>query len=237
MTSSILNPSVLSLPVALLLSSALSILSHSAKAEIQGPSCRGTLLQLTLRESGASQIERFRFNLRLEAEASTSAAALDQLRDRLNRLREQLEPLVQGLLVIPAPNTYAMADSQQSSGYRATTNISGTVDRSNYDSLIQRAGRFPGVRLQGMTSLPSAEGQDRLQDQLLEKALQRGQSEAERTAAALGLRRVALLRIDQRSHATARPAPMAVGAVTRFRPEEAPLPQAILTLALDYCLN
>jgi hypothetical protein len=30
---------------------------------------------------------------------------------------------------------------------------------------------------------------------------------------------------------------MAVGAVSRFRPEEAPLPQASLTLALDYCLN
>ena len=237
MTLTILNPSVLSLPVALLLGSALSLLSHSAKAEIQGPACRGTLLQLTLRESGASQTESFRFNLRLEAEASTSAAALDQLRDRQDRLREQLEPLVQGLLVIPAPNTYAMVDSQQSSGYRATTNISGTVDRSHYDSLIQRAGRFPGVRLQGMTSLPSAEGQDRLQDQLLVRALQRGFRQAERTAAALKLRRVALLRIDERSDSSLRPSSMTLNAAPRFRPEEAPLPRSSLSLALDYCLS
>ena len=111
MTSSILNPSVLSLPVALMLGSALSLLSHSAKAEIQGPACRGTLLQLTLRESGASQTESFRFNLRLEAEASTSAAALDQLRARQDRLREQLEPLVQGLLVM----SLSVAFDQQAS--------------------------------------------------------------------------------------------------------------------------
>ena len=130
-----------------------------------------------------------------------------------------------------------MTGSQPSSGYRAATTITGTVGRSNYDTLIQRAGRLLGVRLQGMTSLPSAEGQDRLQDQLLEKALQRGRSQAERTASALGLRRVALLRIDQRSHASARPSAMGVSARPRFRPEEAPLPKASISLALDYCLN
>ena len=215
----------------------ISLLPNSAKAQIQGPSCRGTLLQLNLRESGESRTESFLFNLRLEAEASSSAAALEQLSGRLLRLRKELEPLVIGRLVTPAPRTYATPGSQQLKGYRASTSISGTVGRSNYDTLIERAGRLPGVRLQGMTSLPSAEGQDRLQDQLLEKALQRGRRQAERTASALGLRRVALLRIDQRSHSTARPSPMAVRAAPRFRPEEAPLPKASLSLALDYCLN
>ena len=215
----------------------ISLLPNSAKAQIQGPSCRGTLLQLNLRESGESRTESFRFNLRLESEASSSAAALEQLSGRLARLRVALEPLVIGGLVIPAPNTYATGGSAQSKGYRASTSITGTVGRSNYDSLIERAGRLEGVRLQGMTSLPSAEGQDRLQDQLLERALQRGRRQAERTAFALNLRRVALLRIDQRSHSTARPSPMAVSAAERFRPEEAPLPKASLSLALDYCLN
>ena len=215
----------------------ISLLPNSAKAQIQGPSCRGTLLQLNLRESGESRTESFRFNLRLESEASSSAAALEQLSGRLARLRVALEPLVIGGLVIPAPNTYATGGSAQSKGYRASTSITGTVGRSNYDSLIERAGRLEGVRLQGMTSLPSAEGQDRLQDQLLERALQRGRRQAERTAVALNLRRVALLRIDQRSHSTARPSPMAVSAAERFRPEEAPLPKASLSLALDYCLN
>ena len=222
---------------ALLVLPAVSLFPLAALAEIQGPECRGTLLQLNLRESGESPTESFRFNLRLEAQASTSAAALEQLGGRLARLRKELEPLVISRLVIPAPRTYATAGSAQLKGYRASTSISGTVGRSNYDTLIQRAGRLPGVRLQDMTSLPSAEGQDRLQDQLLEKALQRGRRQAERTASALGLRRVVLLRIDQRSHASTRLSAMGVNASPRFRPEEAPLPKASISLALDYCLN
>ena len=234
---SALIPSVKSLASALLLLPAVSLLPGSALAQIQGPACRGTLLQLNVLESGESRTDRFRFNLRIEAEAATSADALAQLRDRLASLREALEPLVMGRLVIPAPRTYATAGSQPSQGYRASTSITGTVGRSNYDTLIQRAGRLPGVRLQGMTSLPSSEGQDRLQERLLERALERGRRQAERTAAALGLRRVALLRIDQRSHSSVRPSAMAVSATPRFRPEEAPQPNGSLSLSLDYCLN
>ena len=232
-----LNRHLNKLAIALLVLPTVSLFPLAALAEIRGPECRGILLQLNLRESGESPTESFRFNLGLEAEAPTSAAALDQLGDRQDRLREQLEPLVQGRLVIPAPNTYEMADSKSSSGFRAVTTITGTVGRGNYDTLIQRAGRLPGVRLQGMTSLPSSSGQNRLQDKLLDRALQRGRRQAERTAAALKLRRIALLRIDQRSHSSLRPSPMGVSAAPRFRPEEAPLPTGSLSLALDYCLS
>ena len=232
-----LNRHLNKLAIALLVLPTVSLFPLAALAEIRGPECRGILLQLNLRESGESPTESFRFNLRLEAEAPTSAAALDQLGDRQDRLRQQLEPLVQGRLVIPAPNTYEMAGSKSSSGFRAVTTITGTVGRGNYDTLIQRAGRLPGVRLQGMTSLPSSSGQNRLQEQLLERALQRGRRQAERTAAALKLHRIALLRIDQRSHSSLRPSPMGVSAAPRFRPEEAPLPTGSLSLALDYCLS
>ena len=232
-----LNRHLNKLAIALLVLPTVSLFPLAALAEIRGPECRGILLQLNLRESGESPTESFRFNLRLEAEAPTSAAALDQLGDRQDRLRQQLEPLVQGRLVIPAPNTYEMAGSKSPSGFRAVTTITGTVGRGNYDTLIQRAGRLPGVRLQGMTSLPSSSGQNRLQEQLLERALQRGRRQAERTAAALKLHRIALLRIDQRSHSSLRPSPMGVSAAPRFRPEEAPLPTGSLSLALDYCLS
>ena len=163
-----LNRHLNKLAIALLVLPTVSLFPLAALAEIRGPECRGILLQLNLRESGESPTESFRFNLRLEAEAPTSAAALDQLGDRQDRLRQQLEPLVQGRLVIPAPNTYEMAGSKSSSGFRAVTTITGTVGRGNYDTLIQRAGRLPGVRLQGMTSLPSSSGQNRLQDKLLD---------------------------------------------------------------------
>ena len=227
----------MSLFAALVLLQSAALFPRAVKAEIQGPVCRGTLLQLNLRESTESRTDRFRFNLRLEAEAATTSAALEQLSSRQGRLREALEPLVIGRLVSPAPTTHAMAKSSQPKGYRASTTIAGIVGRSNYDTLIERAGRVPGVRLQGMTSLPSPEGQDRLQDRMLERALERGRRQAERTAAALGLTRTALLRIDQRSHSHRRQAPMAASTAARFRPEEAPLPTASLSLSLDYCLN
>ncbi|WP_244277143.1 hypothetical protein [Synechococcus sp. GEYO] len=59
---------------ALLLLQSAALFPRMANAEIQGPVCRGTLLQLNVRESGESRTDRFRFNLRIEAEASTSAA-------------------------------------------------------------------------------------------------------------------------------------------------------------------
>lgn len=213
------------------------VVPSSVRAESQGPQCRGTLLQLMVQERGQARSERFRFNLRLEAEAASSAAALDQLNGRLDALRQALKPLVQDSLVVPAPSTFPIGSAVPASRYRAATTISGQVSRGDYDALIQRAGRLPGVRLQGMTSLASASGQEALEERLLKRALERGQRQADRTAAALGLRRASLLRIDQRSRPPVRALAMAADASPRFRPEEAPLPTGSINLALDYCLS
>ena len=137
--------------------------------------------------------------MRLEAEASSTAAALEQLNDRLARVRTDFMPLVQGDLEVCAPSTFHISRLESPDRYRASTTIRGAVSRVNYDTLIQRAGRLPGVRLQGMTSLASAQGQKELEDRLLKRALARGQSQAVSTASALGLSQVKLLRIDQRS--------------------------------------
>ena len=128
------------------------VVPSSVRAERQGPRCRGTLLQLMVQERGQARSERFRFNLRLEAEAASSAAALDQLNGRLDALRQALKPLVQDSLVVPArASTFPIGSAVPASRYRAATTISGQVSRGDYDALIQRAGRLPGVRLQGMT--------------------------------------------------------------------------------------
>lgn len=211
--------------------------SSSASAQVQGPRCNGTVLQLSVQEQGETRTDRFRFTLRLEAEASRSAAALSQLNDRLARVRTEIRPLVQGDLVVPAPSTVPMRRSPSPDRYRASTTISGSVSRSQYDTLIQRAGRLPGVRLQGMTSLASAQGQMALEERLLKRALERGQSQAASTASALGLSRAKLLRIDQRSQPAARGLTMAATAAPRFRPGEAPLPTGRVMLTLDYCLS
>ena len=52
--------------------------------------CKGTLLQLQVRESGSSTTDRFRFSLGLQAEAASKEAAMALLNQRLNRARQSL---------------------------------------------------------------------------------------------------------------------------------------------------
>ena len=143
-----------------------------------------------------------------------------------------------GRLTIPAPRSNAVGGGTSGPRLeRASTTITGEVSRENYDAVIQAAGRLPGVRLQGMTSLASSSSSASLADRLLKQALETGQRRAEATARALGLRKVELLLIDQRG-STHRPMATAVRmGEASFRPGEAPKPSQKLTLKLDYCLR
>ena len=214
-----------------------ALLPRQVQAQVRPAACAGTLLELSVEERGETRTDRFRFALRLEAEGATTEAALDQLNQRLAATRTALQRLAQGPLTIPAPRTIARGGgSQGPRRQQASTSISGEVERGGYDQLIQVAGRLPGVRLQGMTSLASTQHQNALAHQLLQAALKQGREQAERTAAALGLRRVTLLRIDQRRSGAVRPLAYAADAGRQFRPEEAPQPSQFLELNLDYCL-
>ena len=178
-----------------------------APLQAQPLACSGTLLQLQVQQQGVAAFDRFRFELGLAAEAASKTEALEQLNLRLAALRRVVAPLASGALTIPAPSTYRSGGG--SSGpvrERASTSVSGQVSKANYDALIQAAGRLPGVNLQGFT------------------------------AQALGLRRVQLLRIDQRSGGI-RPVPYGMAAARSFNPDEAPAPQRSVSLALDYCLS
>ena len=219
------------------MSPALALLAPGA-AQAQPQSCNGTLLQLAVQQEGKAAFDRFRFNLGLEAEASTKAAALDQLNARLAAVRKAVTPLASGKLTIPAPSTYRSGGG--SSGpvrERASTSVSGEVSKANYDALIQAAGRLPGVNLRGFTAQAAGGSEAQLQTRLLREALAEGQRQAQATAAALGLRRVQLLRIDQRGGGPIRPMPLAMQAARRFNPDEAPAPERSVNLALDYCLT
>ena len=68
-------------------------------------------------------------------------------------------------------------------------------------------------------------------------ALAEGQRQAKTTADALGLRRVQLLRIDQRGGGPIRPMPYAMAARKGFNPDEARQPESSVSLDLDYCLS
>jgi len=207
------------------------------QAQTRTAACHGTLLALSVLERGQTRSDRFRFRLRLEAKAPDGAAAMDQLNRRLEQARSALGDLATGTLTIPAPRTYSVGGgSQGPRRQQASTSISGEVDRARYDRLIQVAGRLPGASLQGMTSLPSNQDENALADRLLDRALQQGKRRAERTAASLGLRRVTLLRIDQRRGGQIVPVAYAGTAARSFRPEEAPKPSQSLSLDLEYCL-
>ena len=200
--------------------------------------CNGTLLQIQVNERGTSHSDRFRFSLGLDAENANKDAAMTALNGRLAEARQAIQPLALGRLTIPAPRSYPVGGGTSGPRLeRASTTITGEVSRDNYDALIQAAGRLPGVRLRGMTSLASSDSRASLADQLLKQALETGRRRAQATARALGLRKVELLLIDQRG-STQRPMQMAARKEsTGFRPGEAPKPSQSLTLKLDYCLR
>ena len=200
--------------------------------------CDGTLLELAVVEEGTSATDRFQFALRLEAQATSKKEALNELNRRLGTVRRKISGLAIGGLIVSAPRTYTVGGTTASpQRHQATSNISGEVSRSNYDPLIQQAGRLPGVSLQGMTSLSSTDGARSLQQQLLERALATGRRQAESTQQLLGLRQLRLIRIDQRRGG----APLRTNALSRskqsFDPSEAPKPRQSIRLNLDYCLN
>ena len=116
--------------------------------------CNGTLLQIQVNERGTSRSDRFRFSLGLDAEHASKDAAMTALNDRLAKARQVIQPLAIGRLTIPAPRSYPVGGGTSGPRLeRASTTITGEVSRENYDAVIQAAGRLPGVRLQGMTSL------------------------------------------------------------------------------------
>ena len=200
--------------------------------------CNGTLLQIQVNERGTSQSDRFRFSLGLDAEKANKDVAMTALNGRLAEARQAIQPLALGRLTIPAPRSFSVGGGTSGPRLeRASTTITGEVSRDNYNALIQAAGRLPGVRLRGMTSLASSDSRASLADQLLKQALETGRRRAQATARALGLRKVELLLIDQRG-STQRPMQMAARKeTTGFRPGEAPKPSQSLTLKLDYCLR
>ena len=207
---------------------ATAVVPRTAAVKAQEPPCAGTVLQLSINETGPLSIDRFRFHLLLNGEGDREEAAMDQLNQRLSTLRLQLNPLVSGTLTVSSPTT-----SRQSSRVR----VSGEMKRGNYNTLIQSVGRLPGVRLVGMQSIPDQDDSETLKQSLMQAGLRRGKQEAERTAKAIGAARVKLIRINRTSiGGIPRPMLKSVSEDAPFRPDEAPDPEIAVRMQLDYCL-
>ena len=226
--------------VALQMVATLALGGHaSALASPPRPSCSGALLQFSVVEQGKTAVDRFRFALALSGEGSTEQAALNQLNQRLARLRQALQPVIQGRLIVPSPSTYSRPGrSGARQPFVANTGVSGEVNRQMYNQLIQSVGGQPGVRLQGMESIANEQAETALQQRLRAAALRQGMGEADSTAAAIGATRVRLLRI-KRSDAMRGPRRVQLSGATRsgFDPGEAPEPMATVRMELLYCLT
>ena len=217
----------------------LLLLSPPGPVLAHDPSCAGTLLQLSVLEQGKTAVDRFRFSLALSGEGSTEQAALNQLNQRLARLRQALQPVIQGRLIVPSPSTYSRPGGNGArQPFVANTGVSGEVNRQMYNQLIQSVGGQPGVRLQGMESIANEQVETALQQRLRAAALRQGMGEADSTAAAIGATRVRLLRI-KRSDAMRGPRRVQLSGATRsgFDPGEAPEPMATVRMELLYCLT
>ena len=211
----------------------------SASASQTGPSCSGTLFQLAVHEQAVGDVDRFRFSLGLTGEGRSEAAALKQLNQRLSQLRRDLKPLMQGPLTVPAPRTHQRGGSGSAGSklFVASTTLSGEVGPGRYDTLIQLAGRRPGVRLQGMTSLANAASALANEQRSVARALERGRQEAQWVARSIGRRRVKLQQIDRRGAVRSLMQARTSTPATGFDPSEAPKPRASIHLQLTYCLS
>ena len=88
-----------------------------------------------------------------------------------------------------------------------------------------------------MTSRAEDGAKQKLEDELLRRALKQGNHQAETTGDALGLKQVRLLRIDQRGiRAVNSTVNYSRLSSQKFDPGEAPKPRQSITLNLDYCL-
>ena len=158
-------------------STALVLISQPQPVLAQQSSCAGTLLQLSVAEQGKTAVDRFRFSLALSGEGSSERAALNQLNQRLGRLRQSLQPLIQGRLLVSPPSTYPRPGSHGAQQFFvANTGVSGEVNRQMYNRLIQSVGGQSGVRMQGMESIANEQAELMLQQRLMAAALRRGRS-------------------------------------------------------------
>ena len=218
---------------------ATAVVPRTASVKAQEPPCSGTVLQLSISENGTIAIDRFRFHLVLTGEGNREADAMDQLNQRLSNLRLQLRSLVSGTLTVLAPSTSRQGSrGDMKRSYLSSVRVSGEMDRSHYNTLIQSVSRLPGVRLAGMQSLSDQGDTETLRQRLMQAGLRRGKEEAESTARAIGAGRVKLIRIN-RNNIGSIPRPMlkSVSADSQFSPDEAPEPEILVRMQLDYCLS
>ena len=201
--------------------------------------CRGTRGEARGAAAPERTSRQLRRSLSLEAEGSTSDAALGLLQTRLAAVRSGLQTLGVEELRVSSPRTWPRTDARgRPAGVQASLSLSGRLAPQALQPLIRQVGSLAGVRLAPVTPLADPAEDLAVRRRLLAAAVQDARAQALEVAAAIGRQRLDPLEV-QLDGVEARPVPMmaraADAAPPPFDPAELAPPRERLSLLMRFC--
>jgi len=228
----------------LVLLSALALPLHAAAAgqaaQVQLQlRCSGTVLQTSGDATLQRAVSTLSFSLGLEAEASSAAAALTELQQRLDPVRRALGGLQVRQLRVTAPNVWNRAmPAGQAASFEASIQVSGQLDAAQLQALIAQVGGLPGVRLAPVEAQADRSADAATSSRLVQVAYRAALQQARTLAQAIGLTTLKPLQVQIAGGV--RPQPMvalARSAAAGFDPRELPEPTDRLSLEVTFCAS
>jgi len=224
----------------LLCAAALALIQPVGAAQVQLQlSCSGAVLEARGSATLKRTIDRLRVELRLEADASSANAALQQLQQRLEAVRRSLQSLQLQDLRVTSPSVWqrSMAPGRPAP-FEASAQVSGKLAPAQLQRLISEVGGLPGVRLAPVEAQADASGNATANRQLMQAAYRDALQQGQLLAAVLGLRTLRPLQVQV--DGGVRPAPMlamarGLSAPAAFDPRELSEPTDQLSLAVTFC--
>jgi uncharacterized protein YggE len=224
----------------LLCAAALALVQPVSAAQVQLQlSCSGAVLEARGSATLRRTIDRLRVELRLEADASSASAALQQLQQRLEAVRRSLQSLQIQELRVTSPSVWQRAVAPgRPAQFDANAQVSGKLAPEQLQRLISEVGGLPGVRLAPVEAQADASGDAAANRQLMQAAYRDALQQAQMLAAALGLR--TLRPLQAQADGGVRPGPMlararGLPAPAAFDPRELSEPTDQLSLAVTFC--
>ena len=207
-----------------------------AQSQVQ-LACTGTLVEARGSAELKRPTQRLRFSLTLEAEETSTDAALASLQRRLAEVRTTLKSLQVVDLEVTSPSTWQRPASRDKAGaVLASLQVSGQLAPTQLQSLVRQVGGLPGVRLAPVATEADRPGDRAARATLLRAAYQDALQQGLDLAGAMGLKGV-LKPIEVLLEGGSRPGLKMVMAAEAapFDPAELAAPVDRLSLQVRFC--
>ena len=224
-----LTPPLLTLPAA-----------RAAQVQLQ-LSCQGTVLEARGSAMVKRPISKLRFNLALEAVASTSKGALQLLQERLDPVRQRLKALQVQELRVSSPSVWnRYVSAGKPAEFEASSQVSGQLAPTELQQLISQVGGLPGVRLSPVDAEADRTADAATNRRLLQGAYADALQRAQALAEAVGLKSLKPLQMQvEGGYRPSRMSMLAESASRRgpapFDPNELNEPTDQLSLEVTFC--